>query len=76
MSACAYSENQHGFDIPDMSNLAANHINRILHSLTDLLADLFFALGVIFKNLNLSSVYLVDSFPRVVCNIFEYVGLN
>ena len=39
----------------------------MLHSLTDLLADLFFALGIIFKNLNLSSVYLIDSFPVAIC---------
>ena len=62
VSACAYLKSHHGFDIPDKSNF-----NRILHSLTDLLADLFFALGVIFKNLNLSSVYLIDSFPVAIC---------
>lgn len=62
VSACAYLESHHGFDIPDKSNF-----NRILHSLTDLLSDLFFALGIIFKNLNLSSVYLIDSFPVAIC---------
>ena len=67
VSACAYLENHHGFDIPDKSNRAANRFNRILHSLTDLLADLFFALSVIFKNLNISSVYLIDSFPVAIC---------
>ena len=67
VSAGAYLKSHHGFDIPDKSNRAANRFNRVLHSLTDLLADLFFALGVIFKNLNLSSVYLIDSFPVAIC---------
>lgn len=67
VSACAYLESHHGFNIPDKSNRASNRFNRILHSLTDLLADLFFALSVIFKNLNISSVYLIDSFPVVIC---------
>ena len=62
VSACAYLKSHHGFDMPDKSNF-----NRVLHSLTDLLADLFFALGIIFKNLNLSSVYLIDSFPVAIC---------
>ena len=38
-----------------------------MHSLTDLLADLFFTLSVIFKNLNLTSIYLIDSFPAAIC---------
>ena len=61
-SACAYLESHHGFDIPDKSNF-----NRILHSLTDLISDLFCALSIIFKNLNINSVYLIDSFPVAVC---------
>jgi len=61
-SACAYLEAHYGFKIPDKSNF-----NRILHSLTDLLADLFFSLGLIFKELNLQSVYIIDSFPIAVC---------
>ena len=42
VSACAYLENHHGFYIPDKSNRAANRFNRILHSLTDLLANIFY----------------------------------
>ena len=61
-SACAYLESHHGFNIPDKSNF-----NRILHSLTDLISELFFALSVIFKNLNINSVYLIDSFPVAIC---------
>ena len=71
VSACAYLENHHGFDMPDKSNF-----NRILHSLTDLLADLFFALGIIFKNLNLSSVYLIDSFPVAICKNIRICRAN
>jgi hypothetical protein len=61
-SACGYLASHHGFNVPDKSNF-----NRILHSLTELMADLFSALGVIFKNLNTESVYLIDSFPVPVC---------
>ncbi|MEA5261078.1 IS982 family transposase [Arcicella aquatica] len=62
MSACGYLESHYGFSIPDKSNF-----NRILHSLTELIAELFSTLGVIFKKLNLESVYLIDSFPVSVC---------
>lgn len=61
-SACAYLESHYGFNMPDKSNF-----NRILHSLTDLMAELFFSLGLIFKELNLQSVYVIDSFPVAVC---------
>jgi hypothetical protein len=66
-SACGYLASHHGFNIPDKSNRAANRFNRILHSLTELISDLFSALVVIFKNLNTESVYLIDSFPVPVC---------
>lgn len=62
VAACSYLETHYGFDIPHKSNF-----NRILHSLTDLMADLFFYLGLIFKVLNLQSVYIIDSFPIAVC---------
>ena len=61
-SACSYLKSHHGFDIPNKSNF-----NRILHSLSDLIADIFFYLGMIFKDLNINSVYLIDSFPVSVC---------
>lgn len=61
-SACKYLADHYGFTMPDKSNF-----NRILHSLTDLIADLFFHLGLVFKELNLQSVYLIDSFPVAVC---------
>lgn len=61
-SACGYLKSHYGFNIPDKSNF-----NRALHSLSDLMVDLFFHLGLIFKHLNLNSVYLIDSFPVPVC---------
>ena len=61
-SACKYLADHYGFNINDKSNF-----NRILHSLTDLIANLFFHLGRVFKELNLQSVYLIDSFPVAVC---------
>lgn len=61
-SACLYLQNHYGFKIPDKSNF-----NRILHSLSDLITDLFYHLGTAFKHLNLNSVYLIDSFPVPVC---------
>jgi len=61
-SACSCLENHYGFTMPDKSNF-----NRTLHKLTDLIAELLRQLGLIFKHLNLSSSYLIDSFPVVVC---------
>lgn len=60
--ACKYLDDHYGFTMSDKSNF-----NRILHSLTDLIGDLFFHLGMVFKELNLQSVYLIDSFPVAVC---------
>lgn len=61
-SACKYLADHYGFTMPDKSNF-----NRILHRLTDLIGDLFFRLGMVFKELNLNSVYVIDSFPVAVC---------
>lgn len=61
-SACAYLESHYGFIMPDKCNF-----NRILHSLSDLIAEFFFSLGLIFKELNLKSIYIIDSFPVAVC---------
>ena len=61
-SACGYLKAHYGFEIPHKSNF-----NRILHQLTDLIADVFFQLGLIFKHLNLSSSYIIDSFPVPIC---------
>ena len=61
-SACGYLQAHYGFEIPHKSNF-----NRILHQLTDLIADVFFQLSLIFKHLNLSSSYIIDSFPVPIC---------
>jgi len=61
-SACRYLEAHYGFTMPDKSNF-----NRRLHQLTDLIADVFFQLGLIFKHLNVSSSYIIDSFPVPIC---------
>lgn len=61
-TACSYLQSHYGFNIPDKSNF-----NRILHSLSELITDLFAHLGLIFKHLNLNSVYIIDSFPVPVC---------
>jgi hypothetical protein len=61
-SACGYLESHYGFKMPDKSNF-----NRILHSLADLMTEIFFYLGLIFKELNLQSIYIIDSFPIAVC---------
>lgn len=61
-AACGYLQSHHGFQYPDRSNF-----NRILHSLTDIISDIFFHLGLAMKHLNLNSVYLIDSFPVAVC---------
>jgi len=55
--------------MPDKSNF-----NRTLHKLTDLIAELFRQLGLIFKHLNLSSSYLIDSFPVAVCKNIRIRG--
>ena len=61
-SACSYLENHYGFTMPDKSNF-----NRRLHQLTDLITDIFVKLGLVFKHLNLSSSYIIDSFPVAIC---------
>lgn len=48
--------------MPDKSNF-----NRRLHLLTDLIADIFFQLSLIFKPLNTSGSYIIDSFPIAIC---------
>jgi hypothetical protein len=68
-SACAYLQAHYGFQMPDKSNF-----NRMLHRLTNLMADIFFQLGLIFKHLNLESVYIIDSFPVPVCKNIRIAG--
>ena len=60
--ACSYMRDFFGFDMPDKSNF-----NKILHQLSGLIEQLFYQLADIFKNLNLSSRYMIDSCPIAVC---------
>lgn len=68
-SACSYLQSHYGFTMPDKSNF-----NRMLHKLADLIAELFFHLGLIFKHLNISNSYLIDSFPVPVCKNIRIRG--
>jgi hypothetical protein len=61
-TACSYMKTHHQFKMPDKSNF-----NRRAHELEELLADIFFVLSKIIKELNLESVYIIDSFPVAVC---------
>jgi hypothetical protein len=48
--------------------LSRSRLNRRLHRLTDLFLMLFELLGYTWKQLNTASVYVIDSFPVVVCD--------
>jgi hypothetical protein len=52
--------------IPRM--LSKSRFNRRLHAIEGLLSYLFKVLGEVFKQLNASSVYLIDSFPIPACD--------
>jgi Transposase DDE domain len=52
--------------IPRM--LSKSRFNRRLHAVAGLLIYLFQVLGEVFKQLNASSVYLIDSFPIPACD--------
>jgi hypothetical protein len=52
--------------IPRM--LSKSRFNRRLHALEGLLIYVFQVLGEVFKQLNASSVYLIDSFPIPACD--------
>jgi DDE family transposase len=52
--------------IPHM--LSKSQFNRRLHSLRNLLLAVFKVLGETFKQLNASSLYIIDSFPVAACD--------
>lgn len=62
--ACNYLK-EHNL-IPNM--LSKSRFNRRLHSLAELIYDLQQQMGMIFKNLNDSVEYLLDSFPVALCD--------
>ena len=55
----------HGL-IPQM--LSKSRFNRRFHALADLMDNLFHQLGMVFKSINPSTKYLLDSFPVAVCD--------
>jgi hypothetical protein len=62
-SAMQYMSDQHGVIM-----LEKSAFNRRLHRLATTLSALFYYLADFFKALNLSSEYLIDSFPVAVCD--------
>jgi len=62
VKARLYLKEVHQFNFPDKSNF-----NRHLHRLAPIISSLFFAFGQSLKQLNISSEYLIDSFPVTVC---------
>ena len=52
--------------IPQM--LSKSRLNRRLHQIQDLIILLFHTLGELWKTLNLSSLYAIDSFPLAACD--------
>lgn len=61
--ACLYAADSHlKFNVPDKSNF-----NRRCHELADLLEELVYIFGQVFKDLNIESCYAIDSFPVPVC---------
>jgi hypothetical protein len=61
-NACLYMRDHWGFNMPNKSNF-----NRILHGLSNILSQLFYQLAEFFKQLNIESVYAIDSFPVPIC---------
>jgi hypothetical protein len=51
--------------------LSRSRLNRRLHRLTDLFVMLFDLLGYTWKQLNTESVYVIDSFPVIVCDNYR-----
>lgn len=50
------------------SMLSKSRFNRRLHMVADIIADLFFQLSKLIKDLNISSEYIIDSFPVATCD--------
>lgn len=59
---------EHGY-IPNM--LSRSRFNRRLHRIADLFLSLFLRLGEHWKQLNERSVYVIDSYPIVVCDNYR-----
>lgn len=48
--------------------LGKSRFNRRLHAVSELIHDIFHQLGMALKNINISTEYLIDSFPVAVCD--------
>ena len=59
---------EHGY-IPNM--LSRSRYNRRLHRIADLFLTLFLRVGEHWKRLNEKSVYVIDSYPIVVCDNYR-----
>jgi hypothetical protein len=55
--------------IPKM--LGKSRFNRRLHRLSELLQTLFDLLGAVWKDLNVHSIYVIDSFPIAACDNYR-----
>src|SRR5215510_14283563 len=51
--------------------LSRSRFNRRLHQIDELFATLFDLLGQTWKDLNVASVYIIDSFPVTVCDNYR-----
>lgn len=58
-----------GHYIPGM--LSRSRFNRRLHAISDLFLTLFLRLGETWKQLNENSIYVIDSFPILVCDNYR-----
>ena len=68
-AACLYLQTHYGLCLLDKSSF-----NRRLHRLETVLEGLFYYLADFFKTLNLSSEYVIDSFPVAVCDNIRIKG--
>jgi hypothetical protein len=51
--------------------LSRSRFNRRLHQIADLFVTLFDVLGQTWKDLNVESVYIIDSFPVAICDNYR-----
>lgn len=54
--------------------LSKSRFNRRLHKIGELLSELFFYVGQAVKELNISTTYLIDSFPVSVCQNIRIIN--
>ncbi|NLO00901.1 MAG: hypothetical protein GX126_01095 [Bacteroidales bacterium] len=47
--------------------LSKSRFNRRIHAIFELITNLFFSIAEVLKRINISSEYIIDSFPVPVC---------